>query len=233
MTLALMRMILKIDKLESMPRKAMPRSVLSLRGVSVAYAGRVVLAGVDLDLAAGEFTAIAGANGAGKSTLLEVLAGTTGLSAGRIEFRAASRAFVPQRTAIPATLPLTVRDVVTVGAWGRVGRWRRLDRASLAAVDAALNELGLADLQRERFSALSGGQQQRTLLAQGLARCADVLLLDEPTTALDARSVARIIATLRAQADDGVTVVCVSHDDALIAAADRTVRLDAGRVLHV
>lgn len=205
-------------------------AALSLRGVCVDYAGSPALRGVDVEVAAGALTVIAGPNGAGKSTLLEVLAGTIAPRAGSVEILAASRAFVPQRTAIAPTLPLTVRDVVSVGAWGRVGAWRRLDRAVREAVDAALERLELTSLQRAAFGALSGGQQQRTLLAQGLARGADTLLLDEPTSALDVDSAERIVRAMRAEADRGVAVVCVSHDDAVIDAADVVIRLESGRV---
>jgi len=203
-------------------------AALSLRAVFVDHAGTPALRDVDFDAAGGTLTVIAGPNGAGKSTLLEVLAGTIAPRAGSVAIRAASRAFVPQRAAISPTLPLTVRDVVTVGAWGRVGAWRRLDRAAREAVDAALDRLDLTTLQRAPFPALSGGQQQRALLAQGLARRADVLLLDEPTTALDLDSARRILGAMRSEADRGVAVVCVSHDQAVIDAADVVVRLDAG-----
>ncbi|WP_374976483.1 zinc ABC transporter ATP-binding protein AztA [Microbacterium trichothecenolyticum] len=207
-----------------------PSAALSLRGVYVEYAGTPALRGVDFDAPAGALTVVAGPNGAGKSTLLEVLAGTITPRAGIVSLRARSRAFVPQRAVISPALPLTVRDVVTVGAWGRVAAWRRLDRRSREAVDAALDRLDLTALEREPFGTLSGGQQQRTLLAQGLARRAQTLLLDEPTTALDADTATRIATAMRVEADRGVAVVCVSHDQGLIDAADVVVSLAAGRV---
>lgn len=194
------------------------------------FSGKPALCGVDLDAARGALTVIAGPNGAGKSTLLEVLAGTLVPTRGSVELGPLSRAFVPQRAAVSETLPLTVRDVVTVGAWGRVGPWRPLGGVGRRAVDEALDRLDLADLQRSPFGVLSGGQRQRALLAQGLARGADVLLLDEPTTALDASSAARILDAVRSEAARGVAVVCVSHDPALIEVADAVVRLDAGLV---
>lgn len=194
------------------------------------FSGKPALCGVDLDAARGALTVIAGPNGAGKSTLLEVLAGTLVPTRGSVDLGPLSRAFVPQRAAVSETLPLTVRDVVTVGAWGRVGPWRPLGGVGRRAVDEALDRLDLADLQRSPFGVLSGGQRQRALLAQGLARGADVLLLDEPTTALDASSAARILDAVRSEAARGVAVVCVSHDPALIEVADAVVRLDAGLV---
>ncbi|KZC94348.1 MULTISPECIES: zinc ABC transporter ATP-binding protein AztA [Clavibacter] len=207
-----------------------PPPAVALRGIRVDFGDRRALDGVDLDLLPGTLTVIAGPNGAGKSTLLEVVAGTRAPAAGTRS--AADRAaFVPQRAAVSDRLPVTVRDVVTVGAWGRSGRWRRLDADARRAVDDALDRLGLIPLASQGFAALSGGQRQRALLAQGLARGADLLLLDEPTTGLDAASAARIRAIMRAEADRGIAVVAVSHDPAVLAEADRVVRLEDGRVV--
>jgi zinc/manganese transport system ATP-binding protein len=201
-----------------------------LLGVGVAFGERTALADVDLDVPAGAVTVVAGPNGAGKSTLLEVVAGVRRPTSGTRSVTA-TIAFVPQRTSIPDGLPVTVRDVVTVGAWGRVGRWRPLDRRARAAVDEALDRLDVADLAPRPFAALSGGQRQRALLAHGLARGADLLLLDEPTTGLDAVSAERIRVTLLDEAARGTAVLGVSHDPLLLDAAHRVVRLEAGRVV--
>ncbi|MBF4600505.1 metal ABC transporter ATP-binding protein [Frigoribacterium sp. VKM Ac-1396] len=209
---------------------AAPSSLARLRGVGVAFGDRVALADVDLDVVAGALTVVAGPNGAGKSTLLEVVAGVRPPTSGTRVVTVAA-AFVPQRTSVSDRLPVTVRDVVTVGTWGRVGRWRPLDRPARAAVDEALDRLDVTDLAHRPFAALSGGQRQRALLAHGLARGADLLLLDEPTTGLDAGSGDCIRATLLDQAADGVAVLVVSHDPALIGVAHRVVRLEAGRVV--
>lgn len=213
-----------------MTSSALTEPVAHLSDVHVAFDGVDVVCGVDLRVAPGEFAVIAGPNGAGKSTLLEVLAGTRSPRRGR---RSASGAiaFVPQRAAIPPRLPVTVRDVVSVGAWGRLGPWRRMDREASTVVTRSLSRMEIADLASKPFASLSGGQQQRTLLAQGLARQADLLLLDEPTTGLDAESSRRIRSVLREEADRGVAVVCVSHDEALLGEADRVIRIDAGRIV--
>lgn len=200
---------------------------IRLRGACVDFGARRALAGINLDVAAGSLTAIAGPNGAGKSTLLEVVAGVQPLTEGSRDV-AGGIAFVPQRTSIPDRLPVTVRDVVAVGTWGRLGRLRRSDARAAEAIATALDRTEMTSLARESFAVLSGGQRQRALLAQGLARGADLLLLDEPTTGLDAASAARIRAVLRSEADRGASVVCVSHDPAVLADADRVVALDHG-----
>ena len=208
----------------------LPPPAVRLRGIRVSFAGREALRGVDFEAPAGAVTAIAGPNGAGKSTLLEVIAGTLRASAGTRNVPGAV-AFVPQRTDVSDRLPVTVRDVVTIGAWGSSGPWRRLGPDGRLMVEHALAALGMRDLAKHPFAALSGGQRQRALLAQGLARRADLLLLDEPTTGLDAQTAGRIRAVMRAEADRGVAVVCVSHDDAVLGVADRVVRLSEGRVV--
>lgn len=205
-----------------------PDAVARLDGIRVAFDGRDVLHGVDVEIASSAITVIAGPNGAGKSTLLEVLAGTRAAREGRRSV-SGEAAFVPQRAAVSDRLPVSARDVVSIGTWGRRGS--RTPREALRMrVDDALDRLGILPLAAHPFATLSGGQQQRALLAQGLARGADLLLLDEPTTGLDAESGARIRTVLRAEADRGVAVVCVSHDPAVLADADRIIRLTDGRV---
>lgn len=203
---------------------------LRARGLRVEFPGTLALDDVDLDLPAAALTVIVGPNGAGKSTLLEVLAGARPATSGTVELDDRSRSFVPQRAAVGEHLPLTVRDVVTVGAWGRVGPLHRLTRAHRAAIDRAMQRLDVADLAQHPFSSLSGGQRQRALLAQGLAREADILLLDEPTTGLDAASAELNRAAIDDETRRGATVVCVSHDERLIAGADLVVRLESGRL---
>ncbi|KTR95858.1 ABC transporter ATP-binding protein [Microbacterium testaceum] len=208
----------------------MPPASASLRGIRVDFSGTRAVDDLDLDIAPGVLTAIVGSNGAGKSTLLEVLAGVRRPTAGRVDVHGRTRAFVPQRAAVSDRLPLTVREMVAVGTWG----WRRtLSRTSPtrhAAIESAMTRLDIAPLARRPFASLSGGQRQRTLLAQGLARGADLLLLDEPTTGLDAHSGALIRAAIAEETRRGTTVVCVSHDEALIACSRRVVRLEGGRV---
>jgi zinc/manganese transport system ATP-binding protein len=200
-----------------------------LRGAGVDFDGRAALEGVDLDLLPASLTVVAGPNGAGKSTLLEVVAGTRPLSRGT-RVGSCVTAFVPQRTSVSDRLPVTVRDVVTVGTWGRSTSPRHRGGAGRETVAAALDRLGIADLAAESFSSLSGGQRQRTLLAQGLVGGADLLLLDEPTTGLDSESSERIRDIMRAEAHRGAAVVCVSHDPAVLAVAGRVIRLDDGRI---
>lgn len=211
-----------LDRLASTP--------VQLEAVHVVLGGRPVLEDVHLDVAPGLLTVLTGPNGAGKSTLLEVVAGVRPPTSGHVHHRAAAVSLVPQRTAVPEQLPVTVRDVVTVGAWGRTGPWGRVGRDGRRRVDRALELLDLDGLARRPFATLSGGQRQRALLAQGLVRDADLLLLDEPTTGLDDDSVRRITEAITAEVTRGIAVVCATHDPDLVVRAGREVRLDAGRL---
>ncbi len=210
----------------SEPSRAAGRARPLVRGSGLRFAfdGAPVLHGIDITLDPGVVTVIAGPNGAGKSTLLEVLAGVRRPTAGSVE-RSGSIALVVQRIAAPDALPVTVREVVAMGTWQRRSANRAEARRRAAE---ALERVALHELADRPFGALSGGQRQRVLLAQGIARRAQIFLLDEPASGLDAESRERTHAILAAEADRGAVVACVTHDDAAIARADRVVRLDCG-----
>lgn len=188
------------------------------------YAGAEVLHDVDAELVAGRVTAIIGPNGAGKSTLIELMAGVRQPSSGSVE-RAGDVALVVQRPQIPATLPMTVRDTVAMGTWNR----RRSRRSIAQAVDVALERVGMTGFAHRSVHALSGGQRQRALIAQGVARDAEILLLDEPAAGLDVASRRRTREILAVEAACGRAIGWVTHDEEDVAAADRIVHLAHGR----
>ncbi|MFD5476457.1 zinc ABC transporter ATP-binding protein AztA [Streptomyces hawaiiensis] len=210
--------------IKHLPAPAAAESAFRVRftGLSAGYSGRPVLRQLDADIPALAVTALVGPNGSGKSTLLGVLSGVIQPTSGTVH-HSSNRppAFVPQRGAIGDALPLTVRQAVEMGRWGDRGPWRRLTRRDRAAVDTALERLGIADLAPRQLGELSGGQRQRALIAQGLAQESDLLLLDEPTTGLDPEARERIGGLLTDLVADGVTVVHATHD------------LDAARSAHV
>lgn len=210
-----------------------PTVAISLRQVTAQYSGRRVLHGISVEVPSAAVTVIVGANGAGKSTLLAVIAGLQDASSGRVDGLAGrSLAYVPQRSAVPEHFPVTVRDVVSMGRWPTLRTWwSRVGRDDRRIVDESLGRLGVTGLASRSFGELSGGQRQRVLVAQALARQADVLLLDEPTVGLDRASGVAIRGVLRAEAERGATVVEVSHDPAAIAQADTRIHLDAGRLI--
>lgn len=207
-----------------------PSPAVTVRDLHFAYAATPVLRGVTLTLFSGELTAIAGANGSGKSTLLELVAGVRSPAHGTIALRG-DLSLVLQQPDAPRTLPLTGRETVAIGTWKHGFRMSSSDRRR--AVTRALDRVGMSTLSDRPLSTLSGGQRQRIFVAQGIVRKPDILLLDEPASGLDAASTERTQQILVEEAARGASVICVTHDHAAIAAADRVIRLTDGHVSSV
>ncbi|WP_067696379.1 zinc ABC transporter ATP-binding protein AztA [Nocardia jejuensis] len=204
---------------------------IRIDALSAGYPGRTVLQGVSAEIPSGRITAVVGPNGSGKSTLLSVLAGVLAPVSGTIERASRCRpALVVQHSAVPLTLPITVRQTVAMGRWSQRGPWRRLTRHDRLVVRICLDRLGIAELADRRLGALSGGQRQRALLAQALAQESDLLLLDEPASGLDADARRDISELLVELADTGVTVVQATHDDAEASRAHHRLLLHDGHV---
>ena len=220
----------------------MSSPAVSLTGVSVAYDGRPALTHVDLQVGTGEVVAVLGANGSGKSTLVRSLLGLVPRTSGAVElfgtplarFRSWERVgYVPQRVTAASGVPATVREVV---ASGRLARQRRLRPASAAdrrAVDAALATVGLAERSRDSVGTLSGGQQQRVLIGRALASEPELLVLDEPTSGVDADNQQALATALAELVARSVTVLLVAHELGPVAPLlRRAVVMAHGRVLH-
>jgi iron complex transport system ATP-binding protein len=214
---------------------------LQASGITLTLGGQRVLQAVNLALHGGQWVAVVGPNGAGKSSLLSVLAGLRQPEAGRVllqgrelsawpaQQRAQQLAWLSQQG--EAEGDIAVRDVVRLGRLPRHGLFGAPDAADEAAVEAALMETETRAFAQRRLNALSGGERQRVLLARALAVHAGVLLLDEPTTHLDAPHQRALVRSLRARAQAGAAVASVLHDLNLALAADRMVVMQAGRIV--
>jgi len=217
--------------------------VLEAQNLTIAYAGRTVIDGLDLTITQGQITTFVGANGSGKSTLLKALGRILKPAAGKVMLEgrpisdlptkevARRLAILPQSPSAPAGI--TVRDLVMRGrnphqTWARP--WSTEDAT---VVTRALAETGLTEVADRDVSALSGGQRQRVWIALVVAQQAATLLLDEPTTYLDLThqlSVLRLVR--RINTDTGATVVMVLHDLSLAARySDRLIVLADGAVV--
>ena len=217
-------------------------STISLRSVSVALDGKRVVDDVDLELAPGEWVTLIGPNGAGKSTLLRAIAGLVSFG-GAIELdgepleglrrRDVARrlAFVPQSPLLPADM--TVREYVLLGRTPHIGPFGSESRRDVAAARRALERLELGPFSERRLHTLSGGEQQRVVLARALAQEAPLLLLDEPTTALDIgrqQQALELVVELREQGP--LTVLSAMHDLTLaLQYGDRLALLSGGRLV--
>jgi manganese/iron transport system ATP-binding protein len=194
-------------------------AALRYAGVSVGYQGTPVLTHVDLDLLPGQRLALVGPNGAGKSTLIKSVLGLVPVLAGSARVLgddpAAARGragYVPQIDTLDADFPVSVRQVVMMGRYRRIGWWRPARAADRAVVAQALDRVGLADRAGHRFGALSGGQRQRVLLARAIAAEPRLLLLDEPFNGVDAVSQEAIVRVLRELTASGTALVLSTHD---------------------
>lgn len=204
-------------------------------GVSVRYRDIVALDDVHLTVTPGRVTALIGMNGSGKSTLFKSITGLVRPASGRVsvggEPPAAARrhgliGYVPQSEDVDWTFPVSVRDVVMMGRYGRLGPTRRPRPDDHRAVDDALERVELADLADRQIGQLSGGQRKRAFVARGIAQDAGVLLLDEPFAGVDKKSEATIVRLLRELAADGRPVLVSTHDlHALPSLADEAVLL--------
>ena len=192
--------------------------MIEVEGLSVAYGSQLALDRANARFLPGQFSAIIGPNGAGKSTLLKTILGLVEATSGHIRVSAElgnlrrSSAYVPQQQTLDWAFPVTVWDVAMMGRTARLGWLRWPGRQDRDTVLSALKQTEVDNLRDRPIQALSGGQRQRVLLARMLARQAQVLLLDEPLTGVDAATQERIMRLLQEQARAGRTVVMVTHD---------------------
>lgn len=208
--------------------------------VSVELGGRDVVREVSLHVHPGELVALVGPNGCGKSTLLSVLSGTRALRRGQVWIDGIAIGSIPMRELARhrslvtqqnrADTPFTVAEVVEMGRYP----WLRTPDAARSPeiIDDAMRRCDLTDITDRPFSQLSGGQQARVSLARAVAQDTPVMMLDEPTAALDIRHQEQVLDILRAHRDDGAAVLLVVHDLSLAAAyADRVAVMKEGKLL--
>jgi iron complex transport system ATP-binding protein len=213
-----------------------------VQGLTIELGNRSIIDSLDLDVDKGAWISIVGPNGAGKTTLVRAIAGMIKPSAGGVEVdgvpthalgsraRARLLAVVPQSPVIPAGV--SVIDYALLGRTPHLPYFGRESEADVVACLEMLEQLGVSDLAARRVETLSGGERQRVVLARALLQGAPLVLLDEPTTALDIghqQDVLELVERLRH--DHGLTVISTMHDLTLAGLfADELVLLDAGRV---
>jgi zinc transport system ATP-binding protein len=221
---------------------ALDTPAVAMTNGSVALSGRPVLRGIDLSVGLGDFVALMGANGSGKSTLVRALVGLRPLVGGEVrmfgtpldDFDDWQRiGYVPQRATAASGIPASVWEVVAAGRLTRRKLLRPLSKADRAAIDDALEVVGLSDRRRDAVSNLSGGQQQRVLIARALAGAPELFFLDEPTAGVDLPNQQVLADTLARLKDRGATIVLVAHElGPLAPLVDRAVVLRDGRVAY-
>lgn len=214
---------------------------LETHRLTVRYPGasRPAINEVNLAVRSGECVALTGDNGTGKSTLLKAAAGLIepehgsirvfGCIAGRCQTRVS---YLPQRGELVWHFPIDVHALVMTGRFVHLGWFRRPRREDHRLVDQALERLGIRDLARTQIGELSGGQQQRVLFARTLVHDADLILLDEPSNAVDADTVEIILDVVAELAREGKAVLVATHDHQRFhPRCDRMMRLRSGRLI--
>lgn len=225
-----------------MGNNASTAPVVEVRGVMKEYDGETVLAGCDLALAPGEFTAIVGASGCGKSTLMSIMGLLLTPSAGAVivegrstagmgdaelsALRADAFGLVFQHTQLIGSLR-AIDNVLVPACFGGADMAAAAERAAVL-----VNRFGLAKRVNHFPHQLSVGQKRRVALARALVLEPRAVLADEPTNDLDEQTADEVARTLEEFADEGHAVLCVTHDRALAERAHRVLRLEDGR-LHV
>jgi iron complex transport system ATP-binding protein len=217
-------------------------TLISARGLDYAVDGTAIVRGVDLDIRAGEILAVVGPNGAGKSTLLGLLAGDLTPTAGDVLWAGEPPREIPTRTMARrrsvllqenhVAFPYTVAEVVRMGRAPWHGTDQETDDDEVVA--AAMADTDTLNLAARRFPSLSGGEKARASFSRTLAQRATVMLLDEPTAALDIRHQEQLLAVAKRETEAGGAVVAVLHDLSLAAAwADRVALMRRGALVAV
>lgn len=202
-------------------------SLLEVERVSYRYGDTLVLEGVTLAVAQGEFLGIIGPNGSGKTTLLRIMLGLLQPTVGEVRlfgqavgsFRNWGRVgYMPQKAAFDGALPVTVAEVVATGLIPLLGFRRRVGPDAQRKITESLARVGMEKQASARMGTLSTGQQQRILIARALVSDPELLLLDEPTASIDVEAQSSFYTLLRSfNRERGVTLVIVSHDIGVVA----------------
>jgi manganese/zinc/iron transport system ATP- binding protein len=194
-------------------------TLLTVQNLSVSYAQKIVLWGINLELPAGKVVGIMGPNGAGKSTFIKALMGVTPVDSGMIKIfgqplEAVRKrvSYVPQRNSVDWDFPASVFDVVLMGRYVHLRLFQRPRAIDREIAMKALEQVKMQDLAHRQIGQLSGGQQQRVFLARALAQEADVYCMDEPFVGVDAATEKSIVILLQKLASEGKSIIVVHHD---------------------
>lgn len=207
-----------------------PAALIELRGVTFGYEREAVVEDVSLAVAPGDFLVLVGPNGGGKTTILRLMLGLLrpwrGSVVRRLPQRGGAIGYVPQFSTFDKSFPMRVEEAVLMGRLGRRGLLRRYRAEDRAAAADQLVRLGLAGLRRAQVGELSGGELQRVLIARALVAEPALLLLDEPTAAVD-RASRHVLGEILGEVAARIPIVVVTHDPTAVAArATRVAELD-------
>ncbi|MBA4494162.1 metal ABC transporter ATP-binding protein [Paenactinomyces guangxiensis] len=222
----------------------MSKQIIQMKHVHFSYEHQKVLDDVNLTLMEGEFLGIIGPNGSGKSTLMKLILGLLRPRQGEIkvfgqpvrQIKDRSRiGYVSQKSnSFNRGFPATVREVVASGLVGKLGLFRRMKKTDWERIDQAIDQVGLTPLVKRNIGKLSGGQQQRAFIARSLVSDPDLLILDEPTVGIDAKSAEQFYEMLaRLHRDRRLSLILVTHDIGVVSTyVDRVACLNKRLFFH-
>ena len=197
----------------------MMQAAVSVKNLTVAYDQKVVLENISVTVPRGVICVVIGPNGAGKTTFIKALLGLVDGVAGSIELLGlpagkalSSVAYVPQRRSVDWDFPISVLEVVVMGRYQALGWCRRPGAHDRQLALDALQQVGMVELADRPLSQLSGGQRQRVFLARALVQDAEVYVMDEPFSGVDAVTEHTIVEVLKMLRARGKTIIVVHHD---------------------
>lgn len=193
----------------------MDGTILRFNNLTLGYDRHPAVHHLDYAVRAGALVAVVGPNGAGKSTLLKGTIGSLAPLEGEIRLtgiKVSEIAYLPQQSDIDRSFPISVFDMVAMGLWRKLGAFRRFGREGSRKVGEVLEIVGLGGFETRPIGTLSGGQMQRSLFARLLLQDAQLILLDEPFTAIDSATVRDLKGLIRRWHGELRTVVAVLHD---------------------
>ena len=192
---------------------------IKIKDLSIGYHKTALLKGISLDIHDGDFWGIVGPNGAGKTTFVKTVLGSVPPLSGTIEKTGdLVVGYVPQRGTLDDIFPLTALDVVLMGRYSKVGLFKRIAPRDRKIASDLMEKVGIPHLAQKPFRQLSGGQKQRVLIARGLAAEPNILILDEPTDAMDIEGESNIMKLIMSlHEESNITILMITHILNLIA----------------
>tara|TARA_R110001592_G_scaffold62142_4_gene189900 strand:+ start:9584 stop:10324 length:741 start_codon:yes stop_codon:yes gene_type:complete len=189
--------------------------LLSFDNLTLGYEAHPAVHHLNYGIQAGALIALVGPNGAGKSTLFKGIMGQIQPLDGHIHLNGIEKkdiAYLPQLNQLDRSFPITVQELVALGAWNDIGAFGHLKNCHKEQVTSALSQLNLKGFEKRLISSLSGGQMQRVLFARLLVQNAKLILLDEPFTGVDSRTTHDLLHMISAWHKQGKTIIAVLHD---------------------
>lgn len=204
--------------------------LIELKKLNIGYGNKIVCKDINFTIEQGQYICVVGENGSGKSTLLKTILGLNKAVSGKINFNeemCKGIGYLPQQTEIQRDFPATVMEVIMSGFLGKMGFRPFYNKAEKEKANVIAKTLDIEELLKKSFKELSGGQQQRVLLARALCATDNILVMDEPVNALDAKSIKKFYQLIKKlNKENGLTIIMVSHNlDSVIGAASHIIYL--------